>query len=126
MPRKATQRVIKIARWRMEFGVNCQSWMPYESKRRRRNSCAGKDNPRYKNATNITVKPAGGLGREAEPGRMMFPSSAEIRPRLLVAAGEASGEAFVVTSAIALGTVLLEATPVTAAELFFFTILEYA
>ena len=31
---------------------------------------------------NITVKPAGGLGREAEPGRMTFPSSAEIMPRL--------------------------------------------
>jgi hypothetical protein len=25
MPRKASQRVIKIGRWRMELGVNCQS-----------------------------------------------------------------------------------------------------
>jgi hypothetical protein len=31
---------------------------------------------------NITVKPVGGFGREAEPGRMAFPSSVEIKPRL--------------------------------------------
>jgi hypothetical protein len=31
---------------------------------------------------NITVKPAGGLGREAKPGNMTFPSSGEIKPRL--------------------------------------------
>jgi hypothetical protein len=34
------------------------------------------------NDMNITVKPVGGLGRELEPRRMTFPSSAEIKPRL--------------------------------------------
>jgi hypothetical protein len=49
---------------------------------------------------NITVKPAGGLVHEAEPGRMTFSSSAEIKPRLraffssclvIVEAGESPG-----------------------------------
>jgi hypothetical protein len=48
---------------------------------------------------NITVKPAGGLGREAEPGRMTFLSSSEIMQRLrafssrlvVVEAGQSQG-----------------------------------
>ena len=36
----------------------------------------------YQKDKNITVKPAGGLGREVAPGRITFPSSEEIIPRL--------------------------------------------
>jgi hypothetical protein len=75
----------------------------------------------------------------------MFPSSSGIKPRLraffsscfdiveagqspgalLAAATEDSGAAFVAASAVALETVLLEPTPVAAAEPFVFTILRY-
>jgi hypothetical protein len=142
IPRKASQVVIKIARWRIEFGVNYQSWIPYESKRHRRNPCAGRDNPRNKKAANMTVNPAGGLGRESEPGRRKSPSFSEIRPRLstffssrlvMVDAVQSPGAslavAAVASEAVSFGTDVAAFDPITlvaalaAAAPFFFTIL---
>jgi hypothetical protein len=101
---------------------------------------------------NITVKPAEGLGREAEPGRMTFPSSVEIRPRLraffssrlvVVEAGQSPGTGPAVEAAgaggagaeaetsnapffdapdAALATTLLVAASAAGAGFFFFTI----
>jgi hypothetical protein len=76
---------------------------------------------------------------------MTFPCSTGIRLRLhaffssrvdiveacqstgasLAIAAEASGATFFIASVIALGTMVLEATPAAVAEPFFFTILEY-
>jgi hypothetical protein len=110
---------------------------PYENKRHRWNSCAGKDNPRNKKAANITVKPAGGLGQEYELGRRTSSSLLEINPRLraffssrfvIVDAGQSPGASLVMAKAVsgaaffgaavaALGPVALMAAP------FFLTIM---
>jgi hypothetical protein len=42
----------------------------------------GSERPRYRKDKNITVKPAGGSGREIAPGKITFPSSEDINPRL--------------------------------------------
>jgi hypothetical protein len=42
----------------------------------------GSERPRYRKDKNITVKPAGGSGRETAPGKITFHSSEDINPRL--------------------------------------------
>jgi hypothetical protein len=89
---------------------------------------------------NITVKPVGGLGREAKPGRMTFPSSVEIKPRLRAffssrfiiieavqspGAGtmaETSGAPLFGAPDVTLAVTPLEVAPAETVEFFFFTI----